>query len=245
MGADIENEINKIRWERWRAKQKAEREKTCFYCWDNWNQWNNWNNWNQWYNWNNWNNWQECPGSGDCHSVSGPYIDFFVKCFRTGQSNCYGGTGNWSVPEGPCHYNAIIRIARAGESSGFYDVLSKCYWKEHGGCSEHCYMEEYGWNKPIYFGSVTNNSRSFGHAICAEYLGGDKTDFNNWKFFQYDDLDIKPGDWQMPCGTDEEDTSVNLWKVTGFSSCGEYKGYREVCFKIDKNCNVRNVNCPK
>ena len=45
MGADIENEINKIRWERWRAKQKAEREKTCFYCWDNWNQWNNWKEW--------------------------------------------------------------------------------------------------------------------------------------------------------------------------------------------------------
>ena len=45
MDADIENEINKIRWERWRAKQKAEREKTCFYCWDQWNQWNNWNNW--------------------------------------------------------------------------------------------------------------------------------------------------------------------------------------------------------
>ena len=42
MGADIENEINKIRWERWRAKQKAEREKTYFYCWGQWNQWNNW-----------------------------------------------------------------------------------------------------------------------------------------------------------------------------------------------------------
>jgi len=36
MGADIENEINKIRWERWRAKQKTEREKTYFYCWDQW-----------------------------------------------------------------------------------------------------------------------------------------------------------------------------------------------------------------
>jgi len=36
LDADTENEINKIRWERWRAKQKTEREKTCFYCWDNW-----------------------------------------------------------------------------------------------------------------------------------------------------------------------------------------------------------------
>ena len=39
MGADIENEINKKRWERWRAKQKAEREKTYFYCWDQWSNW--------------------------------------------------------------------------------------------------------------------------------------------------------------------------------------------------------------
>ena len=39
MGADIENEINKKRWERWRAKQKAEREKTCFYCWGQWSNW--------------------------------------------------------------------------------------------------------------------------------------------------------------------------------------------------------------
>ena len=45
MGADTENEINKIRWERWRAKQKTEREKTCFYCWDQRNQWNNWSDW--------------------------------------------------------------------------------------------------------------------------------------------------------------------------------------------------------
>lgn len=33
MGIDIENELNKIRWERWRVKQKSEREKTYFYCW--------------------------------------------------------------------------------------------------------------------------------------------------------------------------------------------------------------------
>ena len=31
---ELENAINKIRWERWRARQKTEREKTCFYCWD-------------------------------------------------------------------------------------------------------------------------------------------------------------------------------------------------------------------
>lgn len=42
MDADIENELNKIKWEKWRAKQKSEREKTCFYCWGNWSNWSEW-----------------------------------------------------------------------------------------------------------------------------------------------------------------------------------------------------------
>lgn len=29
----MENEINKIRWEKWRTKQDKDREKTYFYCW--------------------------------------------------------------------------------------------------------------------------------------------------------------------------------------------------------------------
>lgn len=51
MDADIENEINKKRWERWRAKQKTEREKTCFYCWSGvWSEWSGiWQgDWGEW-----------------------------------------------------------------------------------------------------------------------------------------------------------------------------------------------------
>ena len=32
----IRQEINKIRWEKWRAEQKNEREKTYFHCWGDW-----------------------------------------------------------------------------------------------------------------------------------------------------------------------------------------------------------------
>lgn len=216
---DIENAINKIRWEQWRAKQKTEREKTYFYCWE------------------------ECPGSGYCHSVSGPYIDFYISCKRSGQSNCQGGTGSWY--NAVCIHNVAMRFARAGESSSFYDVLSKCYWEEHGGCSEHCYMEEYGWNKPIHHATVANNAIPFGHSICAEHLGGDVTNFNNWKFFQYDNLNIQPDDWQMPCGTDEENTRVRIKEITSIGSCGGSIGGDDVaCFEIDKDCNVISVSCP-
>ncbi|RZN15312.1 MAG: hypothetical protein EF812_02890 [Methanosarcinales archaeon] len=33
---DIENAVNRARWESWRAEQKTEREKTYFYCWNDW-----------------------------------------------------------------------------------------------------------------------------------------------------------------------------------------------------------------
>jgi len=113
-------EINKMRWEKWRAEQKNEREKTYFHCWGDWGNWS------------------------DCSVVSGPYIDFYIENYRNGQSNCQGGSGGWVTPGGPCMYNTVMRFARAGESSGFYAQLSQCYWREKSGCPEHCYMETYG-----------------------------------------------------------------------------------------------------
>jgi len=104
-------------------------------------------------------------------------------------------------------------------------------------------MEEYGWNKPIYHAAVTNNSIPFGHSICAEHLGGDMRNFNNWKFFQYDNLNIQPGDPNhMPCGTDEENTTVSIKKITSIERCGcRIGGDPVVTFEIDKDCNVTCV----
>ena len=103
-------------------------------------------------------------------------------------------------------------------------------------------MEQYGWDKPIYIAHVSNNSIPFGHAICAEYLGGNVMDFDNWKFFQYDNLDIQPDDSQMPCGTDEENTTVRIKTITSIGSCGgSVGGDPVVTFEIDENCNVTCV----
>ncbi|KAF5431772.1 hypothetical protein C5S36_09865 [Candidatus Methanophagaceae archaeon] len=217
MQMSVRQEINKIRWEKWRAKQNNEREKTYFHCWS------------------------------DCNVVSGPYIDFCINYKRSGQSNCQGGTGSWiDISAGPCLYNTVMRFARAGESSGFYAQLSQCYWREKSGCPEHCYMEAYGWNKPIRSAFVGNNSIPFGHFICAEHLGGDVTNFNNWKFFQYSNLNIQPGDPnQMPRGTATENTAVRIREITSIGSCGgSVLGDYVACFEIDKDCYVSNVSCP-
>ncbi len=204
--------INKKRWERWRAGQCGIREKTYFHCWD------------------------------ECGHVTDLYINYPIFHYRSGEPDCYGGSGKWK--DALCLTNAIIRFARAGQSSEFYDVLSKCYWRRNSDYPEHCYMEIYGCNKPIYIAAVVNNSLSFGHAICAEHLGGDFQDFNNWKFFQYDNLDIKPGDWQMPYGTDVENTKVEINRVRVIFSCGgSMSGEDVVCFEIDKDGNVYLIEC--
>ena len=92
---EMRRRINKIRWERWRAKQNKELEKSYCYSWVE--------------SWSVWGNWQECPGSGDCHSVSGAYIDFYIGCWRSGASDCGGGSGSWNAPSGPCMYNVAMR----------------------------------------------------------------------------------------------------------------------------------------
>jgi len=84
-----------------------------------------------------------------------------------------------------------------------------------------------------------------GHAICAEHLGGDVRNFNNWKFFQYDNLNIKsPDDLHMPCGTEQENAKVEIHEVTTGThdpNCSYFPGDNIVIFEIGKDCNVTCV----
>lgn len=97
-------------------------------------------------------------------------------------------------------------------------------------------------NPEIYIASVMNGSLvpPFGHAICAEHLGGDVRKFSNWKFFQFANLDIQPGDQtHMPKGTETEDTKVQIYEVIGIINCVTYdRQDPEVTFLIDKNGTV-------
>ena len=99
--------INKIRWEIWSAKQNKELEKShCYAGGESWNE--------------SWNEWQECPGSGN--SVSGAYVDFYIRCWRSGASDCGGGSGSWKTAL--CIQNAVMRWARANKGSDFYEYTA-------------------------------------------------------------------------------------------------------------------------
>ena len=118
--------------------------------------------------------------------------NFTINYIRCGFSNCGGGSGNWS--NAVCLQNAVIRYARAGQSTPYFNILSGCYWMEKIGCPEHCYVEEI-YSLDIYIAKITNEnySPSFQHDVCAEHLGGDTKIFSNWRFFQYENLNIQPG----------------------------------------------------
>ncbi len=182
-----------------------------------------------------WGNW------ANCHAPSSPYLEAFgqIMNYRCGLSDCEGGSGSWYT-NAVCLENAVIRYARAGQSEQFSDVLSGCYWREKAGCPEHCYVEEI-FDLDVYIGRVTNHQTGFWHAICAQYLGGDVRIITNWRFFQYDNTNIQPGNWQIPPGVEAEFTKLEILEVTGISDCGHYEAehYSIAIFMIDPQGNPR------
>ncbi|HOD85982.1 MAG TPA: hypothetical protein PLI54_01830 [Methanoculleus sp.] len=153
----------------------------------------------------------------DCHSSAGAYLPFMIGYYRHGLSDCGGGLGPWNSAD--CLPNVMIRYARTRKCLAHLQTLAGCYWMEIDGCPEHCYIEG-TFNLDFYMVSLINNSREFGHVICAEFLGSDMQTFSSWKFYQFDNLDIRPGNWQMPYGTETEDTKVKIYEITGIFNCG-------------------------
>ena len=167
------------------------------------------------------------------------YLTGVIEDYRSGQSNCQGGTGSWN--DAVCRQNAIIRWS--GESQyapAFEDDIEQCYWRWSWLVpTEHCYPDWDGGSQddPVYYTYIGNDDLEFYHAVCAEYEGGGTTNFDNWRFFQYRDNDIEPGDWQMPCGTDTDDTYV-LVQSTNDVWCSSLDATTIYSWNIDENCDV-------
>jgi len=188
--------------------------------------------WSDWGNWGNWGDWT------DCHASAGAYLPFMIARFRSGLLDCKGGFGSWKNAE--CLANVMIRYARARKCLEHLQDPAGCYWMQRVGCPEHCYREG-TFDLDFYLGLVKNSDRGLSHAICAEFLGGDEREFSSWKFFQYAELDINPGSWQMPYGTATEDTKVKIYEITGILTCDipDYDPESpKAVFLIDENGNV-------
>ena len=78
------------------------------------------------------------------------------------------------------------------------------------------------WHLPVFFTQVY--LEDMGHAICAFQIKKDQKKFDSWRFFQYNEDNIKPGkSWQMTCPspTDKRERYIEVDDcVLGFHAAG-------------------------
>ena len=99
--------------------------------------------------------------------------------------------------------------------------------------TEYCYWIE-SFDLPVFLASTYTYHALFAHSICAFQIRKDQKDFNSWRFFQYTNDNIKPGNWQMPCNYEGDEVYVNVKKLINFD-CGGYNSNTIAKWKIDKD----------
>jgi hypothetical protein len=177
-------------------------------------------------------------GSVSCNAP--PYGAYFDFTINTVKLDC---KSDWQPAV--CYDNALIRWAKAGKSSSLKSNLTNDLWKENSACTaSYSFAVDPPANKPVYVVAVNNNDMtvSFHHAIDAELLDTslkpEDTTWANWKFFQYTNLDIKAGDWQLPKGGPSFETKVEIKEFTGIT-CGYWTSERvKKTFYIDQSGQV-------
>ena len=181
-----------------------------------------------------------------CDAPVGPYIDFTI--FNVNYPACTP-SGSWQ--KAVCYDNAVIRWALAGDSSAFSSTLSPWMWKRDDNCPNpgHSFAVNSPFNKAIYIAGVKNTDTVWYHAIDAEHLTSgspSESSWQDWNFFNYDNLNISIGNYQIPAGTTTCNTDVWIKSVTSVFDCGAYNGPIWKIFYIDSNKNVvssQNPNC--
>lgn len=104
--------------------------------------------------------------------------------------------GGWKEKVSECSIDTVVRISILGQSSA---ICSKGEYYQLYGADWYEFQAQPCFRLPCYIVHVSNCN--FGHLIVGLQLGEDMAVFDNWRFFQYADGDIQPGDWQMPVET--------------------------------------------
>jgi hypothetical protein len=165
------------------------------------------------------------------------WLFYYSEQYGVGESDCQGNASSWK--DALCWINALIRFLKFGEAAQYYNDISGCYYKDDEEIETCYYTGDFG--LPVYMAAVMNkiSGPGFGHAICAFQIGTDITDFNSWRFFQYDNSDIVPGNWQMPC-LDENGGPIEVFLenvIPGTLTCIGTNVERFVGWDLDENCN--------
>jgi len=133
-----------------------------------------------------------------------------IKQKGIGEYGCTGKVTTWH--SAICVHNAVIRHAKISSmGSKQYTDLTNCYWKRsEESTDEICFVPERSYGLPCY--GVSHST----HSMCGIQVVQGLDSLNNWIVFQYSDVDIKPGHWQMPVGK-----VVSVREITNLQ-CGGY-----------------------
>ena len=87
--------------------------------------------------------------------------------------------------------------------------------------TSRCAVQWFSGPSGKYVYMVTVIAPHGGHVITGEYLLNNLKGMKEWRFFQYENEDIQPGDWQMPYGNASQKTRLEIHKVTNLSVVGD------------------------
>jgi len=134
----------------------------------------------------------------------------FYNLRRSGLEDCQGGEGEHT--SACCVSNVIMSRLVFGEK--FNSPQGTNCYKKAGNQAELCYYVKKPYQLPFYGVGCVSDDGS--HNMCSILIGNEFTDLNSWLVFQYDDVDIKFGDSQMPI--------ESIVKITIMHSlaCGHY-----------------------
>ncbi len=161
------------------------------------------------------------------------YLFQTIPLWSTGDDECIGGVNTWN--EAVCVHNTIIRFMLLGKAETF--KLTNCYYKLYTNDITRCYWSGTCFDLPVYFASIVSTAGSsidFAHSICAIQIKEDSNSFNSWRFFQYDNSNIKPGNWQIPCGNGIT-IRVTINKLT-YLECNGYSCYIKAVWFFTNSC---------
>jgi hypothetical protein len=158
----------------------------------------------------------------------GPYLPFGIDKWKCGDED-------WMNTN--CYPNALLGWAIASADSGqFSDALARIKWKRTVNCPEYTFAEFSGNNKEAYIVALTSYTNP-GHALVAVYVGGHPggyTNWANWRFYNYGNLNIQPNspdipptdlNGQMPWtpGYGMTKTKIVIKKIIGITSGCDYQ----------------------
>lgn len=173
--------------------------------------------------------WADCP-IPECCPSQGQDINFVIH------HRVDGGSEMDSV----CNENAIARWGWASKDNTLaYSALIRAEWKsrDDANCEDcwYSFMGQTNSTRQLYIVSSIRN----GHAMVAEFRGGDYQVRTNWRFFQFEETNIQPQrcddlsnqclgppQVQMPWGYGNQVNTLSIWKVTGIVISGEWLEYR-------------------